>query len=284
MNGIKLMGFPGNLDHLADNALPNLIASLFLLVGVIVLRKAVHRILLKQKKVPSETRRRWMVQTRNFLFLVTFFGLVIIWASEIRSLALSLVAVAVALVIATKELILCVAGTFVKASSRAFALGDRIEVKEMRGDVVDQGLFTTTLLEIGPKNLTHQYTGRSVTIPNSLFLTESIVNESFTADYVLHVFTIPIPRTEDWKKAGELVLRASAEACRPFEKDAQQHMVRHHQSRGLVPPNLTPRVHYKVQDKDTINLVVRLVTPARQKGRVEQEVTRMFLSEFKTKA
>mgnify|MGYP001215256827 CR=1 FL=1 len=61
-----------------------------------------------------------------------------------------MVAIAVALVIATKELILCVSGALIKGGARSFNIGDRIQVKEFRGDVIDQNLLTTTILEVGP--------------------------------------------------------------------------------------------------------------------------------------
>ena len=51
--------------------------------------------------------------------------------------------------------------------------------------------LTTTILEIGPEKLTHQHTGRAIVVPNSVFLDKHVVNESYTADFVLHVFRLP---------------------------------------------------------------------------------------------
>ena len=43
-----------------------------------------------------------------------------------------------------------------RATSRSFKLGDRIEIGDYRGDVIDYNLFTTTILETGPGKLTLQ--------------------------------------------------------------------------------------------------------------------------------
>src|SRR5690606_21781606 len=126
-----------------------------------------------------------------FLFLAIL-SFMVLWADQIYSLIISITAVAAALAIATKELLLCLGGTFYKASTRPFSIGDRIEVGGTRGDVIDIGLFATQVLQVGPGNLTHQYTGRSVTIPNSVFLTQNIINESYSTDYVLHIFEVPV--------------------------------------------------------------------------------------------
>jgi len=51
--------------------------------------------------------------------------------------------------------------------TKAYALGDRIEIGSIGGNVVDHNALTTTILEIGPGQTSHQYTGRAMVIPNS---------------------------------------------------------------------------------------------------------------------
>src|SRR5690606_21856396 len=119
---------------------------------------------------------------------------------------LSVVALAVALVVATKELILCITGSILKTGAQSFKIGDRIQIKDFRGDVIDQNLFATTIMEIGPGKLTHQRTGRVTVLPNSLFVSEPVINESYTHDYVLHVFTVPFKRQDDWQSAQKSLL------------------------------------------------------------------------------
>src|SRR5690606_32112227 len=85
-------------------------------------------------------------------------------SAELRTVAISIVAIAVAFVVATKELILCITGSILKMASRSFVIGDRIQVKDFRGDVIDQNLLATTILEVGPGKLTHQRTGRMAVI------------------------------------------------------------------------------------------------------------------------
>jgi hypothetical protein len=65
---------------------------------------------------------------RNLSIAIVLFGLLSIWAEELRTLAVSLIAFAVAAVIATKELILCASGPLVRAAGDADGIGDRIEI------------------------------------------------------------------------------------------------------------------------------------------------------------
>ena len=71
-----------------------------------------------------------------------------------------MVALPVSLVVATIELILCVSGSILKTISGSFDMGDRIQIKDFRGDVIDQNLHAATILEAGPGKITHHRTGR----------------------------------------------------------------------------------------------------------------------------
>ena len=76
------------------------------------------------------------------------FGLILVWATELQALAISIVAALAAIVLAAKELILCVTGSLFKTTAKAFAVGDRIEVGNFRGTVIDQTLRSTTLAQV----------------------------------------------------------------------------------------------------------------------------------------
>ncbi|MDP2380581.1 MAG: mechanosensitive ion channel, partial [Pseudohongiella sp.] len=142
---------------LSDSMISLITSSVILIVTVLALRALLGRFI-RRSVASTELRRKWMVQSRNGLLLLLMLGLVLIWGEELRTLALSIVAIAVAFVVATKELILCVIGTLLKTVSNSFNLGDRIQVKDFRGDVIDQNLLATTIMEVGPGKITHQRT------------------------------------------------------------------------------------------------------------------------------
>jgi len=195
-------------------------------------------------------------------------------------LMVSFIALAVALVIATKELILCLSGAIVRAASKSYAIGDRIEIAGKRGDVVDQDLFTTTLLEIGPGNASHQYTGRAIVLPNSLLLTNPVINETYTHDYAMHVFFIPLSVSEDWQLAEKILLEAAHVECDPFLEEARIHM-KHLEKRQLMDsPTVEPRVTLQIPEAGRVNLLLRIPVPSRRKGRLEQAILRRFLAEY----
>lgn len=263
---------PETFNLAATEALLELLIVTGILVVVLITLRAITSRYIRKHVISTELRRRWLVQSRNAFILILLLGLVLIWADELRTLALSIVAIAVAFVVATKELILCLTGSILKTGSRSFNIGDRIQVKDFRGDVIDQSLLATTILEVGPGKITHQRTGRMTTIPNSIFLSEPVINESFTHDYVLHVFTVPFKMQDEWKSAQKLFLESASRHCKPYIGEVRKYMKEVSEDRGLEVPSVDPRVTIQVPAAGEVHLIIRIPTRSGQRGFIEQAI------------
>lgn len=259
-------------EIIVSHSLIGLMVSSSILIIVVLVLRALSARFIKQKIESYELRRRWLVQSRNGLILFMALGLIFIWGQELRTLALSVVAIAVAFVVATKELILCVMGSILKTGAGSFTVGDRIQVKDFRGDVIDQNLLATTILEVGPGKQTHQRTGRLIVLPNAMFVAEPVINESYTNDYILHVFTVPFKREDDWQAAQKAFLQAANRHCLPYLNEVRNYMKQISQYRGVEVPSVEPRVTLMVPEADEIHLVVRIPARAHQRVQVEQAI------------
>lgn len=270
------------MDALLESARYPLVKNAAVTVVVLLLLLITRKIVLRaifSDTTPPDVRRRIEVNSRNGVFVAALLVGFFIWAEEIRTLAISAFAVAAAIVLATKELIMCVSGSLLRSGASAFEVGDRIEVGAHRGDVIDVSLLTTRLVEIGPGQATHQHTGRTISLPNSLFLTQPVINETYTDEYVLHVFTVPIAATDPWEDAERALLEASRACCAAYLDDARLHFDQMVGRHALEPVQVEPRVSIRKAEPGRIDLIVRIPTPARQKGRIEQKIVRQFLRE-----
>ncbi len=251
------------------------IASAILLTFAFGARR-VAIVTVRAANMAPEQKRRWLVLARSVAVGTVFLGLLIIWGDELRSLALSVVAVLAALVLATKELISCLTGAALRAGSNSFRIGDRIEVSNLRGEVIDHNLLTTTLLEIGPGQNIHQRTGRRLVFPNSLLLSNAVVNETFHYDFVLHVFSVVIDSKYDWRSTEKVLLDAANLACKDYIDKAQSQMMEMGKREGLDSSSAAPKITIQVSKAEEITLVVRLAVPIGRRGIIEQEVLRAF--------
>ncbi|MGH1469365.1 MAG: mechanosensitive ion channel domain-containing protein, partial [Bdellovibrionales bacterium] len=228
----------------------------------------------------NETRRKWVATVNNASLLLLLFALFFIWGNELRSLAISLVAIAAALVLATKELILCLMGGILKASSKLFELGDRISIKDIRGEVVDHNFLVTTLFEIGPGELSNQFTGRRIKIPNSIFLNSSIAVAPAGNHYSLHVFTLVLQLNKNLRKTEALLLEAANEASKDYIQEADEYIRNICKKEGVDTPYLKPRVFFYTKDKETAEFHIRMPVPFNLLSRTEKKFKSIFFDKY----
>ncbi|HQU63602.1 MAG TPA: hypothetical protein PKY85_10690, partial [Nitrosomonas sp.] len=84
-----------------------LVRSGVLIAVMLSLRIALVHLIKRNRAILTEGRRHWITSVKNFSWLIIVFGLLAIWWPELKNFAFSIAAVTLALVIATKELILC---------------------------------------------------------------------------------------------------------------------------------------------------------------------------------
>jgi len=251
--------------------------SLILLLTLIVARSLIVRWIARNPALSMESKRRWVVTTRNSVVFAFLIGLVIIWGHELQTFAVSIVALAAALVLATKELILCWSGAVLRVGGKVYAVGDRIQIAGHRGVVLDHDIFATKLLEIGPGQSAHLYTGRVTIFPNSLLFTNPLVKENPEQEYGLYTSIVPIKHDEDWHREERILLEAAKSECAPFMDEAMRQMKLLEQTNLLEAPSPEPRIPIQLQESGKVHLVLRFPAPDRGRSRIEQAILRRYL-------
>jgi small-conductance mechanosensitive channel len=264
---------------LSHGHVSNLLKSVLLVIILLISRASILKIIFSNTNLDIDDRRRWSINLRNLTFVLAVIGLVVIWSQQLETLALSMVAFAAALVIATKELIMCLAGSVLRAMSKSYDLGDYIEIGTLRGRVIDINLLSTTIMEVGPKHDAHQITGRAVSFPNVMLLTNPVIQENYMGEYVVHTISVTIPYLVNPIKAERVLLKSANQICAPFIEAAQEHMIMI-ESRHLVDtPSVEPRVAFHPIEKESYRLILRVAIPARERHRVEQTILHRFMHE-----
>lgn len=258
--------------------LRQMISTLVLFLAFMFFRSATIVTIRRWNAPSGEEKRRWIIQIKNASLIILAAGLFGIWATELRSFALSLVAVAAALAISTKEILQCFMGGFYKASVRPFEIGDRIEVNGVRGEVIDHNFLSTTLLEIGPSYGVNQLSGRQVVVPNSLFLAHPIQNQSLQQEYVLQSVRLVVNQGEDWRVLEKTLLEVANRECSSFLEPARLSMARIGQREGLDLPRVEPKCTFQYDQYGTLQATLRFPAPLDRVSRVEQAILRSVIS------
>jgi small-conductance mechanosensitive channel len=265
------------VSDLTVDSIQKLAGSLLALVLVLAVRFLLARALYRRVEAP-ELRRRWLANIRNTLFLLFVLAIVAIWADTIEAFAVSLTVVAVAVVIATKELLMCLLGSIVRAGGDSFTLGDRVEIGTFRGDVVHQNLLTTVLLELASGTASQQHTGRTITLPNSVFLTTAVTKESSATPYSLHVFVVPVRLDDRLEDHVHTLLDAANAACAPFLEDVRRHWTRLASLHEVTGSSPDPHVDINLTYADQVDLSVRIPSPTGRQADLQEAIVTRFLA------
>lgn len=251
--------------------------SLILLLTLIVVRSLIVRWIAHNPTLSMESKRRWVVTTRNSAVFAFLIGLMIIWAHELQAFAVSLVALAAAFVLATKELLLCWSGAALRVGGKVYTVGDRIQIAGHRGVVLDHDVFATKLLEIGPGQSAHLYTGRVTIFPNSLLFTNALIKENPEQEYGLYTVVVPVKNDRDWQREERILLEAAKIECAPFMEEAVRQMKLLEKTNLLEAPSPEPRITIQMPESGKIHLVLRFPAPDRGRSRIEQAILRRHL-------
>jgi len=123
--------------------------------------------------------------------------------------------------VALQDVLASIAGAFSIGFSKLYVMGDRVQIGETRGDVIDIGLLRTTLLETGNWVSKDLYNGRIVRIPNSTVLKGSVFNYSQGFRFIWDEIKVLFTTTSDCQLAREMLLRVAKEAIGEYLLKAQ---------------------------------------------------------------
>lgn len=262
------------MEFLDSSSSARLIGSVAAITVLSVARWLIARVLIRMID-DLDTRRRWLVLLRNITLLLVFFTVVVIWAEELRTFVVSIVALAAAIAISAKEVIMCVTGALVRASRPSFRIGDRIEIGAVRGDVIDHRLLTTTLLEVGSG---HARTGKVIVLPNSVFLSAQVINETTGTDYLLHSLSVKLEKGADPGAAEASLLRIGQAVTSEYVEPAREEFHERSERHGLALPSVEPQTAISL-DGDQVTITLRVPVPSRRKGSIEQTILHQWLDE-----
>ncbi len=255
-----------------------LLYTLILIVVLWVLRLFVIRLVYKRTS-DVKIRYQWRKSTFYFGFFVAVLLGGRIWYSGFQSFSTYFGLVSAGIAISLKDLFASIAGWFFLMIKKPFTIGDRIQIGELRGDVIDVRLFKFTLLEIGNWVDADQSTGRVIHVPNSLVLTESLANYSKGFEYIWDEIPVLITFESDWEKAKELLLKIAQDQTYHLTESAETKVRSASRKFMIFYSKLTPAVFTSVKESGVLLTIRYLCEPRSRRGQQEkiwEEILRTF--------
>lgn len=195
-----LRSLPQVLPGLGPETQPKIIISLVTVLLLVVARRGIL-VLVDRRVQDSRARYRWSKSSSYVVFVLGLFVVAQVWFTAIRSFGTFLGLLSAGVAIALKDVAADLAGWVFILWRRPFELGDRIQIGDNAGDVVDIRIFAFTIMEIGNWVDADQSTGRMIHIPNALVFTQPQANYTASFPFIWNELPVLLTFESDWEKA-----------------------------------------------------------------------------------
>lgn len=213
-----------------------------------------------------------------------------IWFDNPSRLATFLGLLAGGLAFASQNAVLSVAGYFVIVFGKTFDLGDRIQIGDVRGDVLDIGLLKTTVMEMGVPRLLYpdphhwvaarQYTGRVVTITNAEVFKQPTYNYTRNFNFLWEELRLPLRYDTDLRQAEDIVLSAVREATSSIIEEGHRELANMRERYLVHASELEPRAYLRLTD-NWVEMSVRFLVKTYGVREVKDRISRRILARFR---
>jgi len=255
-----------------------MVLSLGIAAGTWMIRFLVMRLVCARTE-DVRTRYMWR-KTSGYISVIAAMLLVgRVWFQGLHSVATFLGLFSAGLAIALKDLVANFAGWLFILWRRPFELGDRIEVGDHAGDVIDIRVFQFTLMEIGNWVDADQSTGRVIHVPNLTVLNQVVANYSKGFQYIWDEVPVLITFESNWEDAKRILTEIGRKHAESLSEEAEKRVREAARKYFIFYKNLTPTVYTSVRDSGVLLTIRYLCEPRRRRGS-EQAIWEDILREF----
>ena len=255
-----------------DQNIISLSFSTFFVLLVFYIIKKLGKIFINKK---TEGKTEFFFN-QSFKVVINFIEIIIlisIWADSIKSLVTLISVISAAMTIALREMILnFFCGIYIK-TKKPFKVEDRIEIENLRGDVMNISLLDFEVLEVSTKEENGQSTGVVVNFPNSIVLSKPVKNINKGFKYVWNELLIKVKYDSDLVKNKKNIYKIinNIETIKNIPKKMKSQIKSMTAENRIYFNKYDPMIYTKIVD-DHVELTVRYLMHPKKARYVESVI------------
>ena len=265
--------------QLSPETQEKLFTTLLIILIMVVARWIVLRYVNKRFLEDTRALYTWRKTVEYTIYVVGAILIGRIWLVGLQSILTYLGILSAGLAIALQDPIVNLVGWLFIVTRRPFSVGDRVEVADYSGDVIDIRLFQFSLLEIGSRIDAEQSTGRILHVPNGRVFSEVFANYNQGLPFIWNEIPILVTYESDWEKAKAILVEVINSYAPPVDKNT----LKQRQIKGMrfvISYNIiTPTVYTKIESSGVLLTMRYLVRPRQRRGS-EQTIHEAVLRAF----
>lgn len=266
--------------HLDPELQTKLTSSLIILITLWAIRLLALRFIHSRFRDNARALYSWNKAIQYIVVIVGLFLVGRLWLEGVQSLATYLGILSAGLAIALQDLIVNLAGWFFIIWRRPFVVGDRVQIGEHKGDVIDIRLFEFSMLEVGAGRIqAEQSTGRVIHVPNGKVFTEALANTHQGLPFVWNELPVRVTFESDWEKAKSILAEIIKRDAPDIQEQLKEYVRKGGQRFVISYTNVQPTVYTRV-DASGVLLTMRYLVDPRKLRNSEQIIWEAVLRAF----
>jgi small-conductance mechanosensitive channel len=179
---------------------------------------------------------------------------------------------------ALQEVIASAAGWVAISVGHYYAVGDRVELGGIKGDVIDIGILRTTLMEVGQWVKADLYNGRIVRVANSFVFKEPVFNYSADFPFLWDEIALPVRYGSNWEYTRAVLNRVVDEICKDYAMHSTEAWAQAVNRYRLEEAKIEPMITLAATD-NWIEFTIRYIVDYRQRRYVRDRLFTRILEE-----
>jgi small-conductance mechanosensitive channel len=230
-------------------------------LGIVLINGAFRLLKVRLPRHFGQADARYRV--RKFVvfvgYVVVILFLAVLFEDRLERISLALGVAGAGVVVALQDVIASFAGWFAITFSKLYIVGDRIQLGDIKGDVVDISTLRTTLLETGNWVSKDLHSGRIARIPNNLVLKGPVFNYTHGFRFVWDEIKILLTAQSDHRLARTMLLGIAEDTVAHLPAEAERAWRHVTDNYHIESPGLKPTVAMAVNAgclEFTLNYIV----------------------------
>lgn len=217
----------------------------------------------------------------NFsVYLLLILMVIIVYNDKVNNLGVALGMVGAGIAFALQEVIMSIAGWLNIITAGTISIGQRVKIGNIKGDVIDIGVFSTTLMEVGEWIDGDLYNGRIAIVTNSFIFKDEVHKYSGEYPFLWDEIYIPIRLESDYIEARVLFTNILTEVCGEYAKKSQAQWTHLTNKYRVEEARVLPMVSLRF-DQNWITFTLRYIVDYKQRRSTKDIIYTRILDALK---
>lgn len=278
MNILKLIA-----EFISDTTKINekfILLTLYSIITIIIIKLIIKGFTFLNTKLNKNEKKIYEINKRTKIIgtLITIVIIILIWGESIKNIITLISFVSAALTLAIRDVVFnFFSGVYIRIA-KPLKLEDRIEIDDVKGDVVNINTLNFEVLEISDKENGEQSTGIIIQIPASKIFTNPIKNYGKAFKYIWNELKVKVPLNSNIEKTKKVLYEIvkTNETLKRTPKKMQNQLENAISDYRIYYNNLDPIIYTKVID-NYIELSIRYLVHPKKSRNVESDIWNKIL-------